>query len=478
MLDNTADGTLSIDLPKSRLESLYKDFRYLKELNIDGYNANIDTWKEFLIKKYFVNKNIIVFQSGSRFLNTLILPQYGYPKSIDVVLDSLILDGYMVPLDDFINGDADILLNINTNNDNGNKVKFWDYIQWFSSILSFDYNNNSNNFSFNNKSITRIEKNYGSTSSCYLKECQYVLRNQLQKKYNTIYDILKRNILNDPLTITNIVFSEDEFLMKSGIRNSISYQDKNDIKVLLIYMDRYKNIIRCKDSIIKVIDSSISGTLITNDIDKTITDNDKNIVHVKVGISNLKQQIKKLRLELKDLKDKEKANEQDGVILSSRYKLRVQRSKQLLIKYLTQLLDGLAKLQIIRQQLDICGTNKMLVEILVSSNEVLKSINSYIGSAEKVEELLETINEESDKSEKINDLLTRKEEDKNIEADIEEELDKLEMAENKNIIDLQEENKMESLVNKLNELNVKETINKDTESSPKKKEAILQIQET
>lgn len=474
MSDNSVDHTISIDLPKSRLESLYKDFRYLEELNIDGYNANINTWKEFLTKKYFIKKNQIVFQSGSQFLNNLSLSQYGYPKSVDVVLDSLIRDGYMIPLDDFINGDADILLDIEPNSNDGNRLKFWNYIQWFSSILSFD-NNNTNKFSSNTRSVTRVEKNNG--SSCYLKECKYVLINQLQKKYNIIYDTLKKNILNDPLTMTNIVFSEDEFLVKSGIIDLVSHHNENDVKVLLFYMDRYRNVIRHKDSIIKIIDSSICITLIKNDIDKSITDNDKNIVNVKLGISNLKQQIEKVSLELQDLKDKEKDNEHNNAIVSSRYKLRIQRTKQLLTKYLTQLTDGLANLQAIRQQLDLCGTNKMLVETLVSSNQVLKNINNYIGSVKKVEDLLESINEESVKSEKINNLLSKKEEDKDIDGDIEKELNELEMTEKKDMVDLkEEEDKMEGLLNKLNDLNVKETFNQNTNSTSENKSALLEMQ--
>lgn len=479
-MENNVTHTISIDLPKSRLESLYKDFRYLKELNIDGYNANIDTWKEFLVKKYFVQQNLIVFQCGFQFLNNLRLPPYGYPKSIDVVLESLIKDGYMVPLKDFIDGDADILLDVETNSDNGNRLKFWSYVQWFSSILSFDNNsNNTNKFSSNNKSITRVEENHREEGICYLKECQYVLIDQLQKRYDTIYDIMKKNILSNSLTITNIVFTEEEFLLKSGIIEVVPRKNKNDVKALLIYMDKYKNIIRQNDNIIKIIDSSICGSLIKTDADKIITDNDRNIVDVKVGIFNLKQQIEKLRSELKDLKDKENANKQDHMFFSSsRSKLRVQRTEQVLIKYLTQLVDGLANLQTIRRQLDMCGTNKMLVETLTRSNEVIKNINKYIGSVEKVEELLELINEETIKSEEINNLLTKKDEDEEIDENIEEELNRLEMDGKKNVMDLEEEeNKMDSLMNKLNDLNVKDSVNISTNTTSRSKETILQIEE-
>ena len=64
-------------LPESRLRSLYSDFRDLKQLNPDGYDANIIQWKDYLIKEVW-NDTIIV--NGQNLLEYLSISPYGPPK--------------------------------------------------------------------------------------------------------------------------------------------------------------------------------------------------------------------------------------------------------------------------------------------------------------------------------------------------------------------------------------------------------------
>lgn len=453
---------LNIDLPKSRLESLYKDFRNMEELNPDGYQANIDTWKEFLVKKYF-SKGPITFQCGSSFLSALLISPYGFPKSIDIVLDSLIYDGYLVSFDDLLKGDTDVLMDGDVS---GNKSGLWNYIQWFSSKLTF-----------NKKSITRDDKNKNNNDALYLKELQYVVVDNLRKKYDRIYDIMRKNILNDAVTITSIVYDKEDFLKKSGIEQELN---KNDTKVMLTYMERYKHIIIQKDSIVKIIDPSLFGNLLKN-FDQDITLNDERIVSVKVGIYNMEKQIQRLKNELNDLKLKSSGKNSD--LLSERSKIRIQQTRQLTAKYLTQLIDGLSNLQAVKNQLDICGTNQLLVETLNGSNEVIKNINSYIGSVEKVEELLDSINEESMKTEEINNALTLGNLDNvdKFNEEIEQELNDLENA-NKNVSETtKDDQNMEKVMDKLKDLNVSQERSSDESKTESKiannNEKILQMEE-
>lgn len=449
---------VDIDLPKSRLESLYKDFRNMEELNPDGYQANIDTWKEFLIKKYFAT-GPIMFQCGSSFLSSLLISPYGFPKSIDIVLDSLIYDGYLVSLDDLMKGDTDIFLD---GDSTGNKSGFWNYIQWFSSKLTIS-----------KKSITRDDKNKNSNDASYLKELQYVVVDNLRKKYDKIYDVMRKNILNDAVTITSIVYDKEDFIKKSGIEQELN---SNDVSVMLVYMERYKHNIIQQGSIIKIIDPFLFGNLLKN-FDQGITLNDERIVSVKVGIYNMEKQIQRLRNELNDLKIKSTGKNSEQ--LSERSKIRIQQTRQLTAKYLTQLMDGLSNLQAVKNQLDMCGTNQLLVETLNGSNEVIKNINNYIGSVEKVEELLDAINEESIKTEEINNALTLGNLD-NVDIfneEIEQELNDLENA-NKTVTETTKDNQdMEKMIDKLKDLNVSQEGTGEEGGIENNKDKVLQMEE-
>lgn len=384
---------VEMKFPKSRLESLYKDFRKMEELNPDGFQANINTWTEFLTKRYFA-QGPIVFNSGSMFLKDLSIPIYGSPKSIDVVLDKLIDDGYIIPLDDFLKGDADLIMGGSISS---NKTGFWNYIQWFGSRLSF-----------NKKSLTRADLPKSQDSSndnkeTYLKEISFVVVNQLQTKFDEIFKIMKKNILNEAITITSTVFSREEFLRKSGIDELIPNKYKDDINVLLTYMEIYYHIIVQSESIIKIVDKSLYENLLKN-FSQDITENDVRIVNVKAGIYNMEKQIERLKLELKDIKTKETS--EDFKTLPKRSRERYEQTRLLTTKYLTQLIDGISNLHHVKNQLDMCGSNQLLIETLTGSNEVIKSINDYIGSVDKVEELLDSIEEQNLKTEEINEALS------------------------------------------------------------------------
>lgn len=459
---------ISGQLPLSRLGSLYKDFRNMEDLNPEGYQANIDTWKTFLTQTYF-KEDSVVFKCGSSFLYDLSVLPYGPPKSIDVVLDSLITDGYLIPLEDFIKGDADILIQDEGNTSNGGKSGFWNYIQWFSSKLSFT-----------KKSITRDDK-IKSNETSYLKELQFVIIPHLRKKYDSIYGVIRRNIFEEAVTITSIVYGKEEFIERSGIQREISQGNQEEIDIMLFYMDRYKNIIKHNNYIVKITDPSVLGNILKN-LGQDITTNDERIVNLKNGIYNMEKQITKLRLELNQIRVKEDTLKDKDIVLSERAANRIKQTRQLTGKYLNQLIDGLTNLQKVKNHLDMCGNNQLVVDTLNDSNEVIKNINNYVGSVEKVEDLLNSISEESMKTEEINEALTTKNSgvvnfDK-LNEEIEEELNQMEKT-NKNVkenVAVEEDKAMETMLNKLNDLNVRNgDIEKQEKEKRKPQEKVLEM---
>lgn len=81
------------NLPESRLQLLYSDFAEKKLLNPDGYEANILTWRQFIVK--YVgdgHNNDLRLSFNSSLPKQLALTPYGAPKSLNLVIDDGVSD--------------------------------------------------------------------------------------------------------------------------------------------------------------------------------------------------------------------------------------------------------------------------------------------------------------------------------------------------------------------------------------------------
>lgn len=166
---------------------------------------------------------------------------------------------------------------------------------------------------------------------------------------------------------------------------------------------------------------------------KDITENDLRIASVKAGIFNINKQITKLRKEI----NKSNINLRDPEFseLPKRIMIEYKQARLLSEKHLSRLLKFQNNLVQVRTQIDTSATNAVLVQTLNESNAVIKSINGYIGSTEKVENLLDEIKEGYDRTEEVNDLLISydRSKDEETEEEIERELERLELDEKNKI---------------------------------------------
>lgn len=160
---------MKVELPTSRLPSLYNDFRPLEQLNPDGYEANISTWRDYLLERYINKSTKITFTIGKTFLQELNHEVYGVPKSIDIAIDVLVNEGNLIPLELFNLGGMDI---------DNTKRGFWKWIRSWKG--------------YNNSYKSRKDE-----TSFYLKEDEFIIRANLNKDYQRFYEILKRSILTE-----------------------------------------------------------------------------------------------------------------------------------------------------------------------------------------------------------------------------------------------------------------------------------------
>ncbi|CAI4590667.1 CBM_collapsed_G0031490.mRNA.1.CDS.1 [Saccharomyces cerevisiae] len=347
---------MKVDLPESRLPSLYRDFRPLKDLNPDGYEANISTWRDFFLQQYISNSNRIIFTIGTRTLQELTHEVYGVPKSIDIAIDVLVNEGNLIPME---------LFNLGGMYTDNSRKGFWKWVRSW-------------------KESTNMYKSRKDETNFYLREDKFIIKANLEKEYQRFHELLKRSVFMEASSITDLVFTRNEFVTTESLQSFFSIYDEETKNVFLHFIENYKHIIVSKDNVIKVIAAEVED--ITSRFSKGITENDLRIASVKFQ-NNLAQ---------------------------------------------------------VRTQIDTSATNAVLIQTLSESNEVIKSINGYIGSTEKVEDLLDEIKEGHDRTEEVNDLLAHynKGQDEEAEEEIERELEQLELDEKNNN---KEENKNQDL---------------------------------
>lgn len=375
-----------MELPVSRLDSLYRDFRSLKELNPDGYSANVDTWGAYLTFHYLRDSKSMIFHCGSELLRKLNREPYGPPKSIDVVINSLVKQGYLITVDDFCNGSI--------HPRESSKLLKW---------MGF-------NFKANREFESRKNED-----ALYLKEMKLVIVSTVEKKFKKIYAEITKNIIAHATGITDLVFQNNEFIEKSGFMTYLNNSSEEQ-EVMMVYLSRHKKIILREGHIVKVITPSVSHVF--ENFPKEITANDHSVAALKESIFNLDQQMRKIENEISDYSVMLKKS----ILCSKPREIQKEylQGKKLGEKYLSRLLNHHNKLITIKKQLDMAGTNAMLVSALNQSNEALKSINKYVGSIDDLQVLLDEIKEQTDQTEEINDLLMNN-------ADIEHDDDELNM---------------------------------------------------
>ncbi|CAI1512155.1 hypothetical protein SEUBUCD646_0J01590 [Saccharomyces eubayanus] len=446
---------MKLELPESRLPSLYRDFRPLKDLNPDGYDANINTWKEYLRERYLSCSGKVTFAIGTRLLQELTHEVYGVPKSIDMVIDALVSEGDLVPMEVFHRGGL--------YSDN-NKLGFWRWIR-------------------NWKGSTNTYRSRRDESNFYLKEDEFVIKTRLEKEYQRFHDLLKNSVFTKASTITDLVFTVNDFVTEESIGPFFETYNEMAKKVFLFFLENYKHVIISKDNVVKIIAPEVEDVISRFSTD--VTENDVRIATVKVGILNISKQITRLRKEID--KSGARLNDPEFNDLPNKIRIEYKQTRLLSERHLSKLLKFQNNLAEVRSQIDTSLTNAMLFQTLSESNEVIKSINGYIGSTEKVEDLLEEIKEGHDRTEEINDLLTNYKtgQDNEEDEEIERELERLQIDEmNKNRendsnrnADESKESSNEDLLDRLNSLKIdtsEEPVKNDTSQDKERRKVMVE----
>lgn len=402
-------------LPETRLNSLYSDFRPLKELNPEGFHANVRTWKDYLLRT--VCHDRLTIKCGRSLLESLNLMQFGVPQSIDVVLDELVSEGTLIPLEDFVQGKQNIFLSS---------------LRW----------------ALRKTPILPPFRSRISSKGFYLKEVELVAVPSLEEKYGIVMDKIKSSIYSHSNKFSDLIFTKDDFCRRVQMNDFLN--DWAEFEIMLTYLQLFKREIVVDNNVVKMCGRG-AGNLVSNFEPNKITENDRSIASLKSVTWRYKSQISNLEESIAHYSQVLEGDIESGCPKElQRVHLRI---KKMLEKNLLNSYNNLHNIQQMRDSIEAALDAVTLYEVLQQSKGAIKTISEELGSVEKIEKTLIESEDEMSKIEEISNVLTAG-------RDNEDEIDK--ELENMG----KELKKEQEALNKLSKLQIgKDEVGKSTEEA-------------
>lgn len=113
----------------------------------------------------------------------------------------------------------------------------------------------------------------------YLREDKFIIKANLEKEYQRFHELLKRSVFMEASSITDLVFTRNEFMTTESLQSFFSTYDEETKNVFLHFIENYKHIIVSKDNVIKVIAAEVED--IISRFSKGITENDLQLLVLK-----------------------------------------------------------------------------------------------------------------------------------------------------------------------------------------------------
>ncbi|KAL6940182.1 hypothetical protein ACO0QE_004077 [Hanseniaspora vineae] len=368
----------SATIPPSRIPSLYSDFQRLKDLNPEGYDANIAFWENYIyaeIKSTTFNiKDLLVSLKNEK---------YGEPKSLNIPLDRMIAQKRLMLVEKFENPGTFLTSSL----------------KWALSKVVFDV-------SFK----TRLSEG----SSDYLKDIRLVHLKNLQELSEKCMSVFQEKIIKTSTRSLDLIltFEDAHRLIHDQVHSPTEFH------LVVKYLSNYSNDLICSDGYIKFFKKSIFESKKTQ-----ISDTEFAFADLKWGITRLEMEIDKMEDQMRSYQERIKRNLHTKDVTLLRSLLKVRKSMEVNRKsYILQQ----EKLLHIKNEVESAANNSMMVEVLTKSSSLLTTLNEEIENISAVDELLMNIEEQSKITEKAsNALVLSTEQDSEVDTELDQMLEEI-----------------------------------------------------
>jgi charged multivesicular body protein 7 len=391
---------------RTRLPSLYSDLSVQRTTNPEGYAANVTAWTSALTRASLAGQlplqQRLILQTSDDLLNALASPQYGRPSGLGCVLDDTVRSGKMVDLHDFLASEKSIY------------SKSWIPSPW--SILHW--------------SLRKVGLVWASGSydvNGHLRHgSSLVLVSALEEVYNRYASTLQKD--HSTTSLTDRIMSREQFVTEVGelmqglgTGTTTTTIAEQDVKVLLRYLSRDKQALSYDDTTIKL---KTAGAAMPD----PITQEDRSIASLKTLIANLSSQISSLTTKIATLQATAHTSVKAGNKSSA---LSALRSKKLAERTLESRSNTLHQLEEVYTKIEAAVDQVQVVAAMEASADVLKTLNTKVGGADKVEDVIETLREEMAQVDEVSGVIAEPLDGKVVldEADVDDELESMEQEE-------------------------------------------------
>jgi charged multivesicular body protein 7 len=411
---------------ESRLKSLFSDFITLKESNPEGYMANLNTWKQFLIT-LFETENLLCFQ----------YKKLQKELTYRTAKNDFIPEGLYIALNDMINNDKTILL----------RSRIEEPVEQNTGIL-----NALKNFILR-RNIIDVRNNS-------MKGEVLVSNKILKEKCYKISHFLSQNLENDAINIEHL----HDILNENKIVVSVE-----DLKLSLIYLSKGSNDVYIKDNIITGKETEHE----TDDfkIDKSNIEDLRHISDLNFIIYKLQKYNNAKFDEINELDFKIRESIRAKNLLSSKSQL---KSKKILEQQVQKTLKNLENLQVLKIKVEEAQNNLMISKVWKQNSNVLKMLNQET-EAQDLDSVFDTLYDEIQNTDKISNKLGSKIVEPKFEDDqIEIEIAELEASLEKEKSTVQDK-EVEAIEDKLKDLKIPDgkPVTKKIEENSTSEERIL-----
>ena len=379
---------------RARLPALYSDFRSLRTLNPDGYNANISAWRDALsrlathglLSKHSTASSPFVAQIDTSLLRLLESRQFGQPLALGTAVQEAVGARQLVPLQQFLTAPGNIF------------AKGWGEVPW--NVLGWTL-----------RQLGVVDPARGEDK---LPAGRYVMIENLETASREL-----NARMASKTSIFDRVFTTRQF-EQVFVPDLVPGQTltATDLEVLLKFLSRDKEMIEYDGHTIR-----IKGTPGDSG---PITEQDATIASIKELTANLKHQIGLLEARIDELGESAKTalGRKNRVSALAALKSRKMAESSLSTRYAT-----LNQLEEVASRIEQAADQVAIVRVMESSSGVLEGLNKAVGGTEKVDGVMDRLREQMADTDEVAAILAESGGQAVDEAEIDDELEALEKEE-------------------------------------------------
>ncbi|KAL1588170.1 hypothetical protein WHR41_03208 [Cladosporium halotolerans] len=387
---------------RTRLASLYSDFRSQRHTNPDGYQANASVWLRALSAasnagvvpaQNGAQSDRFVMRTGEELSRALQTQEFGRPLALGAVVQDAVDRKELVPLAEFLNAQKSIY------------AKSWIPTPWQAVRWG----------------LKQLGVVGGESAEDRLVAGSFVVMANVEAAAKAVLDEASRTATSN----TSRIFSRDLFASTFAPALGTETLSPNDLSVLLTHLSRDRAAIAYSPET-----STLKFTSPASPTPTPITPEDANIASIRTLISTLTPQVTHLTTRLADLDAAAKAAVAAKNLPAARNAL---RAKKLADAKLQQRAATLAQLEDVYGRIEQAADQVELVRVMEASARTLRSLNAQTGGVERVQDVMEGLREEMADVEEVGRVVGEVGTEGVDEGEVEDELEGMERAERERV---------------------------------------------